>query len=159
MFIKFCHTASEILEFANSQIKQVNNKTVLTEITDHSPYGTHIEFKTNRGAKVVAVVFNRSPGQLSFRSILKIKNKQGRATWLHNGQGSTNTEQLVFNGENGKTLRAPIERFKKAVYDSISHPGWTEEEKVTHTEKALDDEIQSRNNVDGFCILKNTSHI
>jgi hypothetical protein len=150
MYIKFCHTSDEILSFANHQLKQANSKVVLTEINDHSPYGTHIEFKTNRGAKVVAVVFNRSPAQLSFRSILKIKNKRGRAAWLYNGQASTNTEHLVFNGENGKTLRAPLERFKKAVYDSISHPGWTEAEKLTHTERALDDEIQSRTNVDVF---------
>jgi hypothetical protein len=147
MFIKFCHTESEILKFANKQLKQGNSKTVLTQITAHNHYGTHIEFKTNRGAKVVGVVFNRSPASLSFRSILKIKNKKNRAAWLFNGQASTNTEQLIFNGENGETLMAPMKRFEQVMYDSIENPFWTETQKINHVKSALVDETESRGNI------------
>lgn len=150
MFIKFCHTEPEILAFANKQLKQANSKIVLAEVTGHSQYSTHIEFKTNRGAKVVAVVFNRSPSQISFRSILKIKNKRSRATWLFNGQSCKNTEQIVFNGECGITLQSPLERFEKAVYDSITNPDWSEKKKQNHVKETMAYERKSIVNVDNL---------
>jgi hypothetical protein len=150
MFIKLCHTETEILEFANSQLKQANSKIVLSEVTGHSLYSNHIEFKTNRGAKAVAVIFNRSPSQLSIKSILKIKNKARHATWLINGQASKNTDQLVFNGECGKTLQAPLDRFEQAVYDAITNPDWSEEKKQNHVKETMAYERKSIVNVDNL---------
>lgn len=157
-YINFCFTKQEILDFANQLLQNAKSKIKLTEITNAEYRSGYIEFLTNRGAKVVGTVFQCTTHQISFRSLLKVKRKNARASWLHNGQPSTNTEAIVFNGETGTLLRAPIERFAKCVYNSINNPNWTEEQKQSHVKRERDYARASEQNVDkhGYDVISLT---
>tara|TARA_B100000809_G_scaffold259295_1_gene304029 strand:- start:1584 stop:1832 length:249 start_codon:yes stop_codon:yes gene_type:complete len=48
----------------------------------------------------------------------------------------------------GATLQASLERFEKAVYDSITNPEWSEDKKQAHVAQTLQYEKKSLMNVE-----------
>ena len=60
--------------------------------------GDVVLFESTRGALYVAPTVE-CPTLVGFRSLLKVKKRGPRATWLSNGQAGDNTKVVVFYGE------------------------------------------------------------
>ena len=120
-FVYNSFTEEDIIKAVNAALVLANPTGRIKAVALRGTSGTYdstIEFSTNTGGKLVAVLWSSDNSNMGIRSVLKIVDPRKGFSHLLNGQSATNTIELVFNGEKAltQTTKAQYEVFVKEMY-------------------------------------------
>ena len=105
------HSPFEKIDYINAvnkELKAAGKRMQVASITTAT--ASIIEFKTTKGAKIVAIIGCFHVGTFFIRGILKVTNPRKAYTYMFNGQDGKNTKSITHSGEEGEVMYATKEQ-------------------------------------------------
>jgi len=104
----------QLLNEVNDVLRRANSRVKAQSIRwfDHDV----AIFETARGGRLAAPLCWFDGNKIGIRSLLKVRNKWERWTYLYNGQAGKNTEEIVFFGETDTPLLYPDRNYWFTVW-------------------------------------------
>ncbi|MGR5347228.1 hypothetical protein [Vibrio mediterranei] len=91
-----------LIELVNARLTECGYKTKVQSVLTSDTHSA--QFKTTRDGRLFVQFYRPHETAIAIRAIHRIKCKYRRFTFLFNGQGGTNLDTLVLDGESGEGM-------------------------------------------------------